>query len=46
VRLPSLAVLLGLAANALVGGWCADPRAALAVTLVVVQAGVSSSLAR
>jgi divalent metal cation (Fe/Co/Zn/Cd) transporter len=35
----SLAVLVGLAANALLGWWWADPLVALAVAVVVVQAG-------
>ena len=35
----SLAVLVGLGANALWGWWWADPTVALAVAVVVVQAG-------
>ena len=35
----SLAVLVGLGANALFGWWWADPIVALAVALVVIQAG-------
>ena len=35
----SVAVLIGLAANALVGWWWADPVAALLVAVVCVQAG-------
>jgi divalent metal cation (Fe/Co/Zn/Cd) transporter len=38
----SLAVLLGLAANTLVGWWWADPLVALAVAVACVQAGVST----
>jgi divalent metal cation (Fe/Co/Zn/Cd) transporter len=36
----SLAILVGLAANAIAGLWWADPLAALVVALVAVQAGV------
>jgi divalent metal cation (Fe/Co/Zn/Cd) transporter len=38
----SLAVLIGLAANALLGWWWADPVVALAVAVVVVQSGVTT----
>jgi divalent metal cation (Fe/Co/Zn/Cd) transporter len=38
----SVAVLLGLAANALAGWWWADPLVALLVAVVVIQAGVRS----
>src|SRR5437870_9389444 len=36
----SLAILVGLGANALLGFWWADPTVALIVALVAVQAGV------
>ena len=36
----SLAVLVGLGANALFGLWWADPVVALLVAIVVIQAGV------
>lgn len=38
----SLAILVGLAANALFGYWWADPIVALLVAVVAVQAGVST----
>jgi len=38
----SLAILIGLAANALFGLWWADPLVALVVALVAVQAGARS----
>jgi divalent metal cation (Fe/Co/Zn/Cd) transporter len=38
----SVAILVGLAANALFGFWWADPIVALAVAVVAVQAGVST----
>jgi divalent metal cation (Fe/Co/Zn/Cd) transporter len=38
----SLAVLLGLLANAVAGWWWSDPLVALLVAVVVVQAGVGS----
>ena len=38
----SLAVLVGLGANALFGLWWADPAVALLVAIVVIQAGVST----
>ena len=38
----SLAILVGLAANALLGFWWADPIVALAVAVVAVQAGVQT----
>lgn len=38
----SVAVLLGLGANALVGAWWADPIAGLLVAVVCVQAGSST----
>ncbi len=38
----SVAVLIGLAANAIVGWWWADPVAALLVAVVCIQAGTST----
>jgi divalent metal cation (Fe/Co/Zn/Cd) transporter len=38
----SLAVLVGLGANALFGLWWADPAVALLVAIVVIQAGIST----
>lgn len=38
----SLAVLVGLTANAMLGWWWADPLVALSVAVVVIQAGVST----
>ena len=38
----SLAILIGLAANALLGLWWADPLVALVVALVAVQAGFNT----
>ena len=42
----SLAVLAGLGANALFGWWWADPIVALAVALVVIQAGAKPGAGR
>ncbi|MCU1392061.1 MAG: putative conserved integral rane protein [Ilumatobacteraceae bacterium] len=38
----SIAVLIGLGANAILGWWWADPIAALLVAVVCVQAGIST----
>ena len=38
----SLAILVGLAANAVLGLWWADPTVALAVAIVAVQTGVKT----
>jgi divalent metal cation (Fe/Co/Zn/Cd) transporter len=38
----SLAILLGLGANALFGLWWADPTVALIVAIVAVQAGIQT----
>ena len=42
----SVAVLAGLAANALAGWWWADPATALLVSVVVVQTGVRTLRSR
>jgi divalent metal cation (Fe/Co/Zn/Cd) transporter len=42
VRLPSIALLIGLGANALLGWWWADPLAALVIAGVAFCEGVES----